>query len=76
MSGVKDSGPAKNFLIPAFSSRGTLLKDASKYGSKWSKFSGNSPKEKSSGTKFVLLKAGIDLPSKIPTKIFPASCLI
>ena len=25
MSGVKDSGPAKNFLIPAFSKTGNLL---------------------------------------------------
>ncbi len=40
VSGVKDSGPAKNFLIPTFSKRGTLLKAASKYGSKCSKFSG------------------------------------
>ena len=30
VSGVKDSGPAKNFLIPIFSKSGTLLKDASK----------------------------------------------
>ena len=43
VSGVKDSGPAKNFLIPAFSSIGTLFKAASKYDSKCSKFSGNSP---------------------------------
>ena len=73
VSGVKDSGPARNFLIPTFSKRGTLLKDASKYGSKWSRFSGNSPNEKSLGTLCVLLKAGIDFPSKIPTNNFPAS---
>ena len=30
VSGVKDSGPAKNFLIPAFSRIGTLFKAASK----------------------------------------------
>ena len=30
VSGVKDSGPAKNFLIPAFSKSGTRLNDASK----------------------------------------------
>jgi len=30
VSGVKDSGPAKNFLIPAFSNSGTRLNDASK----------------------------------------------
>jgi len=65
--------PEKNFLIPAFSKSGTLLNDASKYGSKWSKFSGNSPNEKSLGTLFVLLKAGIDFPSKIPTNNLPAS---
>jgi len=29
VSGVKDSGPEKNFLIPAFSKSGTLLNDAS-----------------------------------------------
>ena len=34
VSGVKDSGPAKNFLIPTFSKRGTLLNAASKYGLK------------------------------------------
>ena len=34
VSGVKDSGPEKNFLIPAVSKRGSLLKDFSKYGSK------------------------------------------
>ena len=73
MSGVNDSGPAKNFLIPAFSKIGALFIAAVRYGSKWSKFSGNSPKEKSSGTLFVLLNAGIDLPSKIPTNILPAS---
>ena len=30
VSGVKDSGPEKNFLIPAFFKIGTLFKDASK----------------------------------------------
>ena len=30
VSGVKDSGPAKNFLLPAFSKSGTRLNDASK----------------------------------------------
>ena len=59
MSGVKDSGPEKNFLIPAVSKTGNLFTAASKYGSKCSKFSGNSPNEKSSGTLFVLSKAGI-----------------
>jgi len=34
VSGVKDSGPEKNILIPTFSRSGTLLNDASKYGSK------------------------------------------
>ena len=48
VSGVKDSGPAKNFLIPAFSKIGNLLIADAKYGSKCSKFSGNSPNEKSS----------------------------
>src|SRR5210317_173026 len=32
VSGVKDSGPAKNFLIPTFSRTGNLIIDASKYG--------------------------------------------
>ena len=32
--------------------------------------------EKSSGTIFVLSQAGIELPSKIPTNILPASSLI
>ena len=76
VSGVKDSGPAKNFLIPVVSKIGNLLIADFKYGSKCSKFSGNYPKEKFSGTTLVLLKAGIDLPSKIPTKIFPASSLM
>ena len=76
VSGVKDSGPAKNFLIPALSKTGNLLIADFKYGSKCSKFSGNSPKEKSSGTKFVFSNAGIDYPSNIPTKILPASSLI
>ena len=73
VSGVNDSGPEKNFLIPAVSSIGSLWNDFSKYGSKWSKSSGNSPKEKSSGTTPVSLKAGFALGSKIPTNIFPAS---
>ena len=30
VSGVKDSGPAKNFLTPTFSKRGTRLNEASK----------------------------------------------
>ena len=30
VSGVKDSGPAKNFLTPAFSKSGTRLNEASK----------------------------------------------
>ena len=30
VAGVNDSGPARNFLIPAFCKSGTLLKDASK----------------------------------------------
>ena len=76
VSGVKDSGPEKNFLIPAVSKTGNLFNAAFKYGSKCSKFSGNSPKEKSSGTTFVLSQAGIELPSKIPTNILPASSLI
>ena len=75
VSEVKDSGPAKNFLIPICSRTGNLFIDFSKYGSKCSKFSGNSPNEKSSGTLFVLSNAGIDFPSKIPIKSFPASSL-
>ena len=75
VSGVNDSGPAKNFRIPAFSKIGTLFNAASRYGSKCSKFSGNSPYEKSSGTLFVLLNAGIDFPSNIPINNFPASSL-
>ena len=75
MSGVKDSGPAKNFLIPVCSKTGNLRIHAFKYGSKCSRFSGNSPKEKSSGTLLVLSKAGIDFPSKIPKSNFPASSL-
>ena len=75
VSGVKDSGPAKNFLIPVFSKIGNLYIHAFKYGSKCSRFSGNSPKEKSSGTLFVLSNAGIDFPSNIPKSNFPASSL-
>ena len=62
VSGVKDSGPAKNFLIPAVSKTGNLLIADAKYGSKCSKFSGNSPNEKSSGTFCVLSHAGIEFP--------------
>ena len=76
VSGVKDSGPEKNFLIPAVSKTGNLSIADLRYGSKCSKFSGNSPKEKSSGTKFVFSNAGIDFPSNIPTNILPASSLI
>ena len=76
VSGVNDSGPEKNFLIPAVSKTGNLFKAAFKYGSKCSKFSWNSPKEKFSGTLFVLFQAGIELPSKIPTNILPASSLM
>ena len=39
ISGVKDSGPEKNFLIPTFSKTGNLLIADAKYGSKCSKFS-------------------------------------
>ena len=39
VSGVKDSGPEKNFLIPAVSNMGNLLIAEFKYGSKCSKFS-------------------------------------
>ena len=76
VSGVKDSGPEKNFLIPAVSKTGNLFTAAFKYGSKCSKFSVNSPNEKSSGTLFVLSKAGMELASKIPTNNLPASSLI
>ena len=33
-------------------------------------------RKKSSGTTFVLSQAGIELPSKIPTNILPASSLM
>ena len=76
VSGVKDSGPEKNFLIPVVSKIGNLLTAVFRYGSKCSKFSWNSPKEKFSGTILVLSQAGIELPSNIPTNIFPASSFI
>ena len=52
VSGVKDSGPEKNFLIPAVSNTGNLLIAEFKYGSKCSKYYWNSPKEKFTGTAY------------------------
>ena len=73
MSGVNDSGPEKNFLIPVFSKIGNLFIAADKKGSKCSKFSGNSPNEKSLGILSKFLKAFFALGSNTPTNNFPAS---
>ena len=70
VSGVKDSGPAKNFLIPICSKTGNLFSDFSKYGSKCSKFSGNSPNEKSSGTCLFYQMQGLIYLQKFQSKAF------
>src|SRR5215831_7433474 len=49
-SGVKLSGPQKNFLIPICSVTGTLAMVFSRYGPIRSQSGGSSPKEKSCGT--------------------------